>query len=201
MVCRFETIVSGTLGNNSYVLYDEESRDCIIIDAAFATIGLLDFIKSEGLKTYAIIATHGHYDHVHDNAKLKAALGIPVYMQEADAAAPPSSTFRAGLAQTDCLLKGDEELCFGNLKLQVLHTPGHSKGGICLLCGNMLFSGDTLFANDVGRTDLWGGNYDELLASLQGKLAPLPDSTLVLPGHGEASSIGQERIGNPYFPR
>ena len=203
MKCKLKTIKSGMIGNNTYILSDEESKTAVIIDPAFAARDIINYVKEKDLRPAAIINTHGHFDHVTANQAVREEFDIPVYMHESDSdMIKENGVYRHDAekaAKVDVLLHGGEKLKFGNIELDVLHTPGHSRGGICLLCDDAVFTGDTLFYHEVGRCDLEGGSLPQLLQSIREKLLTLPDSTVVYPGHDRSSTIGEERKNNPYL--
>ncbi|MDI6869982.1 MAG: MBL fold metallo-hydrolase [Bacillota bacterium] len=185
-----QTLLVGVLGTNCYLVSDPESREMLVIDPGAEAERILAAIRAGGVKVAAIVNTHGHWDHIGANGEVKEATGAPLLIHEADAGitSPPA----------DRLLHGEEELPLGRFKLRVIHTPGHSPGSICLYLPGVLFSGDTLFAESVGRTDLPGGSLSQLVSSIREKLFVLPDETVVHPGHGPSTTVGEERSLNPY---
>jgi len=200
----------GTMAVCCYVLGCEETRECAVIDPGGDEERIFSLCGSEGLKIVAIICTHGHPDHVCGNRALKKMSGAPIIMHEADAAffaRPEIEDYFSmlGLAASpppDRTVRDGEEIAVGRLKLKVIHTPGHTPGGICLYAAPHLFTGDTLFAGGVGRTDFPGGSTRELMASIKEKILRLPPETVVWPGHGYggvSSSLGEEAANNPYL--
>jgi glyoxylase-like metal-dependent hydrolase (beta-lactamase superfamily II) len=184
----------------------------VIIDPAGDEDKLLGLIQTEGLRVKYILNTHGHADHVLGNQKLKGLLNVPVCMHEADdaffsdPAVREKSSQELGLTPADpadIRLKDGDVLELGTLKIEVIHTPGHTPGSACYLIGENLFSGDTLFVGAAGRTDLIGGSLDTLIESIKKRLIVLPKQTVVWPGHdyGETptSTIGREMEENPYI--
>lgn len=202
MSVRIERTVVGPFYTNCYLLYDDSSGEAILIDPGLDSEVILDRIK-EGLKLNLIINTHGHFDHVACNGFFKRKTGARIAIHEDDVeilkSIPEQSLWFGVMAppspQPDLTLKEGDSVEIGEIKLKVIHTPGHTPGGICLLGDGFLFSGDTLFRGSMGRTDLPGGSLDELIRSIKTKLFTLPDETLVYPGHGEMTSIGEEREG------
>ncbi|MGD8846121.1 MAG: MBL fold metallo-hydrolase [Desulfobacteraceae bacterium] len=198
----------GPLQANCYVVGCEETRRAAVIDPGGDIDQILSALDKENLKVSAIINTHGHFDHVGGNKALKAAtdadlmihkLDAPMLTQLAQAAAAWGMRAENSPAP-DRLLDHGDTVDAGNIRFNVIHTPGHSPGGICLYVKkeNALFVGDTLFAGSIGRTDLPGGDYDTLISSIQTKLFSLPEETVVYNGHMEATSIGKEKKFNPF---
>ncbi len=183
-VIRIDKFEVGGFGNNCYVVSDPASGQAVVVDAPFEA----DVIAAhtDGLDVTRIVVTHGHGDHVHALADLKAALpGVPAGCHAADQAMMPVAP--------DFLIADGDELPLGATTLRALHTPGHTPGGICLLTPGHLFSGDTLFPGGPGKTDLPGGDFDTVIASIRDRLFVLPDGTAVHPGHGLDTTIGAER--------
>lgn len=197
----------GLMETNCYIIADEKTNEGAVIDPGADGSLILDKIETLGLKLQYILLTHTHYDHIGAVAELKRATGAKLAVSEEDAAGLTDGRWNLSAyggspveaAEADILLKDGDELLLGGQTIQVLSTPGHTKGGVCFLCGDELFSGDTLFALSVGRSDFPGGSMDMLVRSIQTKLMPLRDSVRVYPGHGPATTIGQEREGNPYI--
>lgn len=202
----YQELVVGPLQVNCYLLGCEKSREALIIDPGGDVPTILEALAKERLTLKKIVNTHGHFDHVGGNRQLVDATGAKLYIHVSDAPFLPRVREHAALYGLDIkaspppdrVLHGSETLQIGELSLQVIHTPGHTPGGICLYLPGHLFSGDTLFAASVGRTDLPGGDEDALIEAIRKKLFVLPDETVVHPGHGAATTIGRERRGNPY---
>ena len=184
---------------NCYLLWDRDSGAAAVIDPGDdVTDILLPFLAQEGLALRAIFLTHGHYDHVRGVAPLRAALPeVPVYLHPEDADRDDPLFPTAALDPLTLWRDGDVIL-LGGLQVEVLHTPGHSRGSVVLRCQDVLFTGDTLFAGSMGRTDLAGGSYDQLMASLR-RLAGLEGDYQVLPGHDRATTLNRERKENYYM--
>ena len=191
---------------NTYLVWDEDSMEAMLIDVAAPSKEIINEIKSLNLKLKFLINTHGHGDHIGGNKSIKQNFDIQLLIHEDDAETITDphknlSTFWGdGIISpsADIKLKGGEKFKLGNKELTIIHTPGHSEGGISILIKNLLFSGDTLFAGAIGRDDLTGGDYNTLVKSIREKLFKLPDDTIVLPGHGPITTIGREKKGNPY---
>jgi len=192
---------------NSYLLWDEESCEAMLIDPGAPGEKVISFIKDNKLILKYIVNTHGHGDHIGGNRYFKerfpdAKIGVhkadEMMLYKADLNLSLFYEQNTVSPSADIVLEDGMSLFLGKEEIKVIHTPGHTKGGAALLTGNYLFSGDTLFAENVGRTDLPGGSFAELAASIQKKLFILPEDTLVLPGHGDATTIGEEKSFNPY---
>lgn len=191
---------------NTWLLWDEDSREAILVDPAAPSPDLLKRIQELNLRVKYIINTHGHMDHIGGNAWFKNHLSAPLMIHSADAQmltdnAKNLSLFMDNLRESvppDVLLEDGMELILGKYPVKVLHTPGHTPGGICLLVDKFLISGDTLFEQSIGRTDLPGGNHKQIINSIKNKLFVLPDDVIVFPGHGPRTSIGLEKKNNPF---
>jgi len=201
-----ERLVLGQLDTNCWLVSDEAGGPLIVIDPAAEEEKLRRAIA--GREVAAIVLTHAHADHLGALHALREA-GVPLLVHAADALAVTDAernlaTFlgtEAPVDPPDRVLEDDDIVEAGELALHVIHTPGHTPGGICLFAEDHLFAGDTLFAGSVGRSDLPGGDGRVLASSIAEKLAPLPDDTRVHPGHGPDTTIGRERRINPFFPR
>ncbi len=182
-----DKIIVGQLFTNCYLLTEAESGHCAIIDPGADYKRIKGLIDSKKLTPSFIINTHGHPDHIMANSQF----GLPVYIHKNDAG------FLSAPGR-NLLIKDKDKIKLGNLTIEVIHTPGHTPGGISLFYNGILFSGDTLFAGGVGRTDLPGGSMQQLMSSIKEKLFKLPDDTKVYPGHGEETTIAREKAGNPW---
>lgn len=195
----------GALQANCYLLSDEEGATAVI-DPGDEAGTILETVRAGELAVEAILLTHAHFDHILAADELRRETGAPVYVYETDAPAlaDPRRNLTvlakggAGPLRADHLLKDGEELRVGRLAVSVLHTPGHTPGSCCFLCGDALFSGDTLFAGSIGRTDFPGGDDQAMAASLR-MLAALEPGIRVFPGHGESTTLSKERMENPYL--
>lgn len=202
-----ETLVVGSLGVNCYIIGDDKTRDAIVIDPGGNANDILAAIEKHQLKVIAIVNTHAHFDHVGALHSIRAETGAPFVLHEDEVPmlrAAQSSAAMFGLAipqqmPPERLVRDGDRIEVGAVVLKVLHTPGHTPGGICLLNENHVFVGDTLFQGSIGRTDFPGGDYATLMRSIRDKLMPLPDETVVHPGHGAATTIGEEKTLNPFL--
>lgn len=196
----------GPLGTNTYLVRDEQSGEAMLIDPAAAGERLQQMLLGQQQAIKYIVATHGHSDHVAGLAAAKALTGarILIHLSDAPMLQDVDNVVSRYLGVTEQLPPADgtlvegDRLQIGSLSFQVMHTPGHTPGGICLLGHGLLFSGDTLFAGSVGRYDLEGGDLSQLQASL-GRLRDLPEETAVYPGHGPETTIGSEKQHNRFL--
>lgn len=195
-----KTVVIGPLQVNCYVIADEISKKAVVIDPGDEPERIMDVIKENRLEVEYIICTHGHFDHVGAVIDIKKETGASVAIHKEDLALYSSAkgaAFLWGFAAEDqpapdMFVKDGDVIKAGGLSLEVLYTPGHSTGGICLYSGDIVVTGDTLFKGSIGRTDLPGGDMEKLKKSFQ-RLMALPETTRVLPGHGPDSTIGREK--------
>ena len=190
----------GPIGTNCYLLEDEKAHVAAVIDPGDEAGRILQVIKDDGVDVKYILLTHGHYDHTTAVPELHQALPqAEIYIHKADANGAGSRLFPlAGHIPDLKFYDEGDALTLGELTIQVLHTPGHSKGSVTLKVGDVLFCGDTLFAGSCGRTDLAGGSYAEIMASLK-KLGELPGDYHVCPGHDVTSTLERERRSNPFL--
>jgi len=219
-----EVIPVGMLQCNCSILGDPATHEAVVVDPGDEVDRILEILRKHKLKVLAIVSTHTHIDHVGGLARLHEVTGAPVLMHKDDLelyqhldmqaqwlGVPAPATTRV----TDFLCEGDA-VKWGEFEARVMHTPGHTRGSVCLYLPSRkigtaprakeyreseprLIAGDTLFAGSIGRTDLWGGSFPEIMKSLKTKVLALPDETYVLPGHGPATTIGAERESNPFL--
>jgi hydroxyacylglutathione hydrolase len=198
---QIKTLAVGPLETNCYIVWDETTKEAMVVDPGDEPDRILD--EAEGLNVKLIALTHAHFDHAGAVPELKEATGAAIAFHPADEAAYRSVSEQAAfwgfqsdpMPEPDVMLGEGDKLSVGALSFEVLHTPGHSPGCVCLVGEGVLFSGDTLFKGSVGRTDLAGGDMNHLKASFR-RLMELPPETAVYPGHGPASTIGQELRDN-----
>jgi hydroxyacylglutathione hydrolase len=202
-----EILEVGPYGANCYIVGDETTNEGIIIDPGAQAGQITKRVREKGLDIKSIVITHTHPDHIGAVKAVKEATKAEVCVHADEASilgSPPPSMYGHGAAMAttaDRLLKGGDSIKVGKLSFLVLHTPGHSPGGICLYGEGVVFTGDTLFNSSIGRSDFPGGSQHQLLMSIQTKLMILPDKTPVYPGHGPSSTIGSERQSNPFLRR
>jgi hydroxyacylglutathione hydrolase len=204
-----ETFPVGPLQCNCTILGDEETHEAIVIDPGDEVSRIARRLRELGLKLMQILVTHAHIDHVGGALHLKKLTGAPIFFNENDLPLLKMMDSQAGWIgiPTPDTAPPDEDLADGLIvglaryPAEVLHTPGHTQGSVCLHFAplKLLIGGDTLFAGSIGRTDLPGGNYPQIIESIQSRLLTLPDETKVLTGHGPATTIGVERTGNPFL--
>jgi glyoxylase-like metal-dependent hydrolase (beta-lactamase superfamily II) len=201
----------GPLQCNCSILGDEQTREAMVIDPGDQIEDILEVLGQEKLKLKQIVVTHAHIDHVGGAMKLKAATGAPILMNQNDYALLKMLDMQAawvgmrppGAVEVDEAVEEGRVLRIGNVSANVVDTPGHTEGSICLYfpAEKKLIAGDTLFAGSIGRTDLPGGSFDKIIRSLHTHVLTLPDDTLVVPGHGPQTTIGDERLTNPFLQK
>lgn len=199
----------GPLQCNCSVIGDEATHEAMVIDPGDDIEDVLQIIRENGLTVKQIVVTHAHIDHVGGAMKLRQATGAPILLNQNDydllkmldvqaawIGVPPP-----GPVQIDSSISTGDKVSAGSLAADVIHTPGHTEGSVCLYfpAQQKLIAGDTLFAGSIGRTDLPGGSFKKIMSSLHEKVMALPDETIVIPGHGPATTIGEERATNPFI--
>ena len=201
-----KTLPIGPLETNCYIVGCETTGEGLIIDPASDDDTIIQQVKKLNLTIKYILLTHGHFDHCCGLSAMKREFDVPVAVHPDDIPFVAQAKLHGkmyGIDVPDIILPDtfiQEDDCFeiGTYTLRAIHTPGHTPGGVCFVCAKHLFSGDTLFSGSIGRTDLPGGNHTQIIASIKTKLYTLPDDTLVYPGHGPQTSIGDEKQYNPF---
>jgi hydroxyacylglutathione hydrolase len=200
-------LVVGPLQSNCYILGCERTRQAAVIDPGADVDKILMALAKDNLRCVYIINTHGHFDHSGENKRLKEVTGAQLIIHRADAAMIVHQGAHGGMwgmevensPPPDRTVEEGEFITFGDVSLKVLHTPGHSAGGISLVTDRMAFVGDTLFAGSIGRTDFPGGDHEGLLRNVREKIFPLGDNVVIYPGHGPKTTVARERRTNPFF--
>ena len=201
------TLVVGPIQSNCYILGSEKTREAAVIDPGGDADRILITLAKDKLRCVYIINTHGHLDHSADNKRLKEVTGAKLLIHRADAPMIIHQSKSGGMwgihidnsPPPDRYLVEGDVITIGDISLKVLHTPGHSPGGISLVTDKIVFVGDTLFAGSIGRTDFSGGDYKGLLRNVREKIFTLGDDVIVYPGHGPKTTVGRERKTNPFF--
>ncbi|HHV27760.1 MBL fold metallo-hydrolase [Anaerosalibacter bizertensis] len=204
---KIERLPVGIYAANCYIVYCEDTKEGIVIDPGGEGDTILERIKKLDLNIKYIILTHGHGDHIGGIIEVKNGTKAPILIHKGDeellkdATKNLSSMMFTGKVQViaDKFVEDKEELKFGNHMIEIIHTPGHTPGGISIKIEENLFTGDTLFAGSIGRTDFPGGSYKQIIESIKEKLILYPDDTIVYPGHGPSSTIGREKASNPFI--
>jgi len=204
----FQGLVVGPLATNCYVVWDQSTRAAAIIDPGGDAAKIRETVSSNDLKPASILLTHGHLDHCYAAGHIARKYGAAIYMHEADVGQVELSlpvlemvydvSGFVRFSPSEPLEDGDV-LQLGESTIKVLHTPGHSPGGVCFVTDAGVFCGDTIFAGSVGRTDFPGGDHDQLIESIKSKLLTLPDSIHLYPGHGPSTTVGGEKTTNPFL--
>jgi hydroxyacylglutathione hydrolase len=206
-----EIIPVGPLQCNCSVIGDESTREAMVIDPGDDINEIVMLVQKHGLTVKQIVVTHAHIDHVGGAMKLRQLTGAPILLNQSDYALLKMLDVQAawvgmatpGKVEIDQPLAEGDKLRAGNLEASILHTPGHTEGSVCLYfpAQQKLIAGDTLFAGSIGRTDLPGGSFEKIMSSLHQRVLALPDETIVIPGHGPLTTIGEERESNPFLTR
>lgn len=199
-------MMAGIYAANTYIVYDDETRDCVLVDCGGDEDVVLRFLEDNHLKLHSILLTHGHADHIAGVPKIKKALNCDVYIHEEDSEllTDAHKNFSVSMAMgriefsPDYLFKDRDSLSFGSLTFKVLHTPGHTRGSVCFDIGIGILSGDTLFKASIGRTDLYGGSEAAIINSIKTRLLIYPEDTEIYPGHGPKTTIGYEKKYNMF---
>lgn len=198
---KIKRIPAGVYAANCFILMDEDTKETAVIDPGGDADDLVKAITEMGSKVKYILLTHGHTDHTGAALQLQEEYNVPIYISEEDYRMMENGEYIYGdvIQKVDRFLKEGDTFRIGSIEIKCIHTPGHTPGGICFLVGDSIFTGDTLFAGSIGRTDLAGGDFDTIISSIKNKLMVLSDNITVFPGHGPQSSIGRERVHNPFL--
>ena len=205
---RIERFIVGMVGTNCYVVSNEETLECFLIDPGAYSDKMITYIRENALKPRAILLTHGHFDHIMGLDEVLAQFFVPVYVQEEEEILLKDASYNASVSYGPAYtfsgashIKDGQVLELAGMKIRVIHTPGHTIGGCCyyIESENVLFSGDTLFHDSVGRTDFPTGSQSQLVRSIREKLLGLPEETVVCPGHLWLTTIGHEKKYNPFL--
>ena len=201
-----EKIVESGMGENTYIVGNNNTKKCIVVDPGARFIDIINFVKKSDLSIEYIVLTHGHGDHITNVLALKEATGAKIVAHEDEreilndkrknlSASLPSNTVEL---DADIYVKDNDILKVGDMKLKFIHTPGHTPGSMCVKIGNHMLTGDTLFAGSIGRTDFYGGDYKKMEKSLK-KLGKHDDDITIYPGHGPSSKLKTEKMTNPFM--
>ena len=200
-----QQFIAGQLENNMYLVVDENSKKAVLIDASALIPDITDTVRALGADVEYILLTHGHFDHIMGLNDLKKALNAKAVICKDDLIISDNinefTRLFGGLSESvpptyEKFIKDGDIINVGDMRIKVIHTPGHTEGGVCYLVEDKLFSGDTLFRESVGRTDLFGGSFEKLVDSIKNKLFKLDDNITVYPGHGPVTTIGHEKKYN-----
>lgn len=204
---KYESLIVGPLETNCYLVFCPETLKCAVVDPGAEGDQIIRLIEKRDFKPTLLLNTHGHIDHIGANKDIKERFDIPLHIHSADSPMLKSvlqSEMGIYMGAKDSpapdhFFEEGEEIKIGKSVLKVIHTPGHSPGSVSFLGDGFLLSGDTLFCGGVGRTDLPGGSWQEMVSSINNKILTLPDEMIVLPGHGPHTTVGQEKSSNPFI--
>ncbi len=203
-------LVVGMLGTNCYLIFDKTTKEGYVIDAGSEAKKIISSVRECQMNCLGVLCTHGHMDHVGAAGKVAQEVSVPVYISREDSPILTGASSGISLKIGSLLvskpsgiefLEDGQEVFFGDNRIEVLSTPGHTRGSISFLVDDMLFCGDLIFEGSIGRTDLKGGSFDDLLASVKSKVFTLPDETRIFPGHGPPTTVGREKRSNPFLMR
>ncbi|MBI5490358.1 MAG: MBL fold metallo-hydrolase [Deltaproteobacteria bacterium] len=207
MTIEVTPVVTGPFVENAYVVHDPKTLDAVIIDPGDDPGRIARTVEQLGAKPLAVLLTHGHIDHVGAVGRVLEKFEVPLLCHEADQPWLDGIEKQARMfglqvdkvPQPTRYVTDGEELTFGSLVFKVIHTPGHSAGGVCYLIGRTLFAGDSIFEGSIGRTDFPDGSYDQLIESIETRILPLGDDVTIYSGHGPETTVGRERRANPFL--
>jgi hydroxyacylglutathione hydrolase len=207
MSVEVTTIVTGPFVENAYVAHDPQTLDAVIVDPGDDPGRILRTVEQLGAKPRAVLLTHAHIDHASAAGRILEKHPVPLlchrdeqyWLDRLEGQARMFGVHATAVPAPTRYVEDGDELVFGSLKFKVLHTPGHTAGGVCYFIERVLFAGDTLFEGSIGRTDLPGGSYDAIIESIERKILPLGDDVTVYSGHGPETTVGRERRSNPFL--
>ena len=200
-----KTFIEPPIENNNYLIIDEESKEAALVDCSAYDENILIELKKQGVKLKYILLTHGHFDHIgglNDLVKDIEVLmhsGDKEWVEQVNDYLPMIGMPSMEVPKIDRYIEDNEIIKVGNLEIKVIHTPGHTQGGVCFYIDGHLFSGDTIFRESVGRCDLPGGNFSQIVESIENKIFTLPEDTVIYPGHGKTTTVSWEKEHNSYF--
>jgi len=197
--------VEPPIDNNNYLLIDEKSKEAVLIDCSAVDDSVQQAIKESGSKLKYLLLTHGHFDHVAGIRKKDEEPHIVMHkndlriLSQSNLYLPAFGIPEIEIPEIDMFINDGDILKLGEHEIKVIHTPGHTQGGVCYLIDNMLFSGDTIFKESVGRCDMEGGDFNQIVESIKTKIFTLPDDIIIYPGHGQATTVGWEKVHNHFM--
>lgn len=200
---KIQRIPVGAYAANCYIVMDEDTKDAVVIDPGAEYEVIKKQIEKFAVNVKYIFLTHGHIDHTGAVAELRNFLKVPVCINKKDENLILNGGYMFGTPENcgkaDIQIKDGDRFSIGDMKLKCIETPGHTLGGMCFIIDNVVFAGDTLFAGSIGRTDFEGGDFETIISSIKNKLLILPEDTIVLPGHGDHTTIKNEKVYNPFL--
>ena len=198
-----KTFKEPPIDNNNYLLIDEKSKEAVLVDCSSVDVSVREELNKFGAKLKYILLTHGHFDHVAgirpNDAKIVMNENDLKILNQANMYLPAFGIPEITIPKVDIFVKDGDTLNIGKHEIKVIHTPGHTQGGVCYLINDMLFSGDTIFRESVGRCDLEGGNFHQIVESIQSKIFTLPEHITIYPGHGKSTSVAWEKEHNQFM--
>ena len=200
-----KTFIEPPIENNNYLLVDEESKEAVLIDCSSMDENILIELKKQGATLKYVLLTHGHFDHIGGLNDLPKEVKVLMHkndmewINEVNTYLPMIGMPSMKIPKIDEFIKDNQIIKLGNIEIKVIHTPGHTQGGVCFYINGHLFSGDTIFRESVGRCDLPGGNFNQIVESIEQRIFTLPSETVIHPGHGRETTVGWEKENNSYM--